>query len=411
MKNSLFTVFASLRSRLCSALLLLVFLAVAGSAQGTGDSFFASNTAKPNTEDHTAAETALNQFLIGVMKQYPCVDTMSNSDVAALIGFERWKEVLGTEREGQTLDEKLKEIAGAMGAKYFANFTATTLPNGKTVISGKIFDSRTGKMIANRLEQSGDGKDKPQTADAVAKGLLQDISSVLKKEQCEPHWTGTISFTYKQEKADNRTLFDRGGGNVKDITSNITESTSTANIVEAVLQPMTLGFEEGTKKTMSRVVHKFEYRYEYIRKQTLSVTCRAPGQNMRWRQTNASDSEITDEKGEKTATMTVWINVYPSTGTFEISVDYPALTTKWQTENKNAPAGGCQNPEPSTTLLDGELSPYSGGFVEAGSSRIRGRIDPENPDVLSGSEITGDLDNGQTSIKWNLRLVNPKTKK
>ena len=75
--------------KLYTALLLLTLFAVAGLGQNSGDSVFASNSAKPKTEDYTAANTALNEFLIGVMKQYPCVDTMSDSDAADLIGFER----------------------------------------------------------------------------------------------------------------------------------------------------------------------------------------------------------------------------------------------------------------------------------------------------------------------------------
>lgn len=409
MRNLIFKIYGLFQLKFALAVLLLLFLAAAVIAQNKGDSIFAFNGAKPNTEDYAAANYALNQFLIGLMDQYPCVDQLSDSDLAALIGLERMKELLGAEREGQTLDERLKEIAGAVGARYAVRFTATTLPNGQMVISAVMFDTQTGRMIANILEQSGDAKSKLQTAESVAKNLFQNLSGIL-KNQCEPHWTGTISVAYKQEKADNRTLFERGGGNAKDITTNVTESTRTANIIEAVLQPMTQGFE-GTKKTMARVVHKFEYRYQYIRRQTLTVTCRAPGQNTRWRQTNAENSEITDENGEKTAISTVWVYVYGNSGNYEISVEYPALTTQWRTENKNTPAGGCENPEPSIMLLNGEDSPLSRSYIEAGSTKISGQIDPKNPDVLAGSEITGDLENGQTTIKWNLRLVKPKQKK
>ena len=409
MKNIIFKIYELFQLKFAPAVLLLVLLAAAAVAQIKGDSIFAFNGAKPNTEDQAAANYALNQFLIGMMNQYPCVDQLSDSDLAALIGLERMKELLGTEREGETLDERLKEIAGAVGARYAVRFTATTLPNGQMVISAVMFDTLTGKMVANRLEQSENGKNKLDTADSVAKSLLQDISNIL-KNKCEPHWTGTISFSYKQEKADSRTLFERGGGNAKDITSNVTESTRTANIVEAVLQPMTQGFE-GTKKTMARVVHRYESHNEYIRKQTLSVTCRAPGQNTRWRETTAENSEITDERGEKTATMPVWVYVNQTTGKYEISVEYPALTTRWHTENKNAPAGGCQNPEPGIMILDGEESPISQAYIAAGSTKISGQIDLKNPDVLSGSEVTGDLENGQTTIKWNLRLVKPNQKK
>ncbi len=283
--------------KVCAVFFLLTHFAVAGSGQSNGDSVFASNSAKPKTEDYTAAEMALNEFLIGLMKQYPCVDTMSNSDVAALIGYERLKEVYGTEREGQTLDELLKEIAGAMGAKYFANFTATTLPNGATVISGKIFDSRTGKMIANRLEQTGGGKDKPQTADSVAKALLQDLSSFLKKDQCEPHWKGTI--TYTRQKQISKTETWEGSSSRPDIKPNTMITAKSENLLETaeiLLQPMTLGFSGNT--TYPRVVQKYKYYAETNRKENGTMTCREPERNPLMKEVSGDEKVISDDSGQ-----------------------------------------------------------------------------------------------------------------
>ena len=211
MKNLIFKIYELFLTRLCATVLLLLFLAAAAIAQNKGDSVFAFNAAKPNTEDQAAANYALNQFLIGMMNQYPCVDQLSDSDLAALIGLERMKELLGAEREGQTLDERLKEIAGAVGARYAISFTATTLPNGQMIISAVMFDTQTGKMIANRLEQSGSGKNKLDTAASVAKSLLQDLSNIL-KNKCEPHWTGTISYIWKKEKQKHDTTSVSGRG-------------------------------------------------------------------------------------------------------------------------------------------------------------------------------------------------------
>jgi hypothetical protein len=402
MRNLFYNIYVLFESHLFITVLLLI-LASTVLAQSNGDSVFAANSAKPKTEDHTAAETALNEFLIGVMKQYPCLDTMSNSDVAALIGVERMKEVLGTEREGQTLDDVLKQIAGAMGARYFANFTATTLPNGKTVISGNIYDSRTGKMIANRLEQSEGANDRPRTADSVAKALLQDISSILKKEQCEPHWKGTITYTYVKQTSKTDTWTGAATRpNVKPNTSTTTKSENLSETAEVSLQPMTLGFSGDTIKT--RVTQRYKYYAETVIKENGTTMCREPGRNPYMKEVSGDEKVARDHSGQNTVIHSVIVTISPNTGKYKVSMRNiePLITTEKYERNGNIML--C-TPVPFSSTREGQ------GKAGVGYIDIEGQVDPKNPDVLFGKKVEGDLENGQKTWTWNLQFVDPKKKK
>jgi hypothetical protein len=219
-------------------------------------------------------------------------------------------------------------------------------------------------------------------------------------------WAGTIAVAFEQETAERRTKFERGGGNAKDITTNMSESSRTENAVEAALPPATPSLE-GTTKAIGRVTHRFHHRDNYVRNQDLSVLCRAPGQNSRWRAASAKDSSTMDEHGQATQWLPIIINVDGITGEYKITVHYPALTTTWREERTNAPAGGCENPPPSSEAEEGKTSPMSEAFAQSSFSEIRGQVDPKDPDTLSGEKITGDLETGRTTERWNLHRVKP----
>ncbi len=218
-------------------------------------------------------------------------------------------------------------------------------------------------------------------------------------------WEGKITVIYEHETADRRTKFERGGGNAKDITTNVSESSRTEDFVEVVLPPAPP--LEGTTRAMARVVHRYKHRDEYIRNQEMAVWCRAPGQNGRWRATGVSDSSLMDENGEATQWLPVFVNVDGTTGKYSINARYPAVITKWREERKNAPAGGCENPPPSSDIDEGETSPMSEAYTQSGSTEISGQVDPKDSDTLSGERVTGDLEYGRTTEKWNLRRVEP----
>lgn len=385
-------------SKLFQFFFLLTLFAGAVLAQGKGSSVMLYSYGEKGTDAEAMAHLVRDQIGIG-LEQYPCIDQMDDASLAALLGWERWKQILGQEPN----DEMLKDAAGAVGARYIILITTTNMPNGTTYTTVKILDTATNQTAASRETGQVSANDGVAAADALAKQILQELAGIF-KGQCEPHWTGTITYTYKYETKETKTVSNKGGADEINITANISDYAALENTIEAVLQPMSQGTEGS--KTMSRVVHKYIYRYEHIVNSTSSVRCRPPGANSYYKQTSGSSREINDERGENTATLPVWIYLNEKTGKYTISVNYPALTTK-RNEERSGISNAC-NPKQFSETSAGEGSPQSEAYTQSGSFTADGQTDPKNPGVLSGKKVTGELEYGQSTMTWNLRLVTPK---
>jgi len=49
----------------------------------------------------------------------------------------------------------------------------------------------------------------------------------------------------------------------------------------------------------------------------------------------------------------------------------------------------------------------SEAYSQSGTTEISGQADLKDPDTLSGERVTGDLEYGRSTEKWNLRRVEP----
>jgi hypothetical protein len=293
-----------------------------------------------------------------------------------------------------------KLVRGSSGAEAQLDLTKTPPIKFKDLLSGRDPRWAAGKALFKVLTD-------------IVTDIANSASAARSNVRVAWHdsgvyvWAGTITYTYEYETSGQRTMFERGGGNAKNITTKVSESTRLENVVEAILKPVTPSFE-GASKPIGRVTHRFERHERYVRNQDFTVTCRAPGQNMRWRTTNANDSSTTDEQGHSTQWLPIYVYLDESTGKYEMSISYPALTTTWTEKNTNEPAGGCENPPPTSKIEEGVTSPISEAYAQSGRYKIQGQIDPNVPDTLSGNKITGDLKTtGRTIEKWNLRRVKP----
>jgi hypothetical protein len=215
-------------------------------------------------------------------------------------------------------------------------------------------------------------------------------------------WAGKITVIYEHE---GRKTTDTA----KIATARSTHTSSswrTKDFVEVVLPPTPPSLDE-TAKPLARVVHRYMHHDEHFRKQEIDVVCRAPGQNPRTRVASASNSNSKDETGETTQSLPVSVDVNEATGKYTINAPYPAVTTKWHEKGTNSPADGCENPPPTSDSDEGENSPMSEAYTQAGITEISGQVDPKDPDTLSGERITGDPEYGRTTERWNLRRVQP----
>jgi hypothetical protein len=62
-------------------------------------------------------------------------------------------------------------------------------------------------------------------------------------------------------------------------------------------------------------------------------------------------------------------------------------------------------PKGISVVTDGENSHQGDAISRAG------RVDPKNPDMMSGKKVTGTIDTVLYTTTWNLRLLKPKSKK
>lgn len=376
---------------------LLAVTSVAQFAQSSGSSVMVHTYSTGGTDAEGMSLLLRDQILIGLEK-YPCVDQMDDGTLAALIGYERMRDLLGKE-----LDQSfLTDLAGAVGARYVVTIKSYTLPNGTTYSSVTIWDGVANKPIDMRDSKPASGNESVKNGDALAAQIVQ-LFDQLFKGKCDPHWTGTISYSLKQ-KEEKTESGDSWGGSVGVMEKNAKFTRTTVNslddTIEVVLRPNTDGGSPA--KPMARVARRFARRWERTERRTSDVLCRPRGKPSFTKSTASNTDEFVNESGSNTATLPVTIIVFPS-GQFKITVSFPLVPTTRESGRKGV-RDGCES-VPFNESDTVENPPRPAEMFE-----IDGQIDPKNPDVLIGTTVTGDLRTKQTTITWKLKMVRPRKK-
>jgi hypothetical protein len=256
-------------------------------------------------------------------------------------------------------------------------------------------------MVADQMENSASGE-ATAAAHSVAQKILGDLSRFF-KNQCDAHWSGTITYTQKTEKNkdENRDL-------TKVEKIHVTYSEKYDQTIEVGLQSMAKGgktyfFTNGHKSMiMSRVSRRYSYHVEDNVTETGEEVCRQRGANPIRKQYKSTDNKLIDEQGENTQALPIEIEVLTDTGRFRVKVPTPELLLK-KTESRTGVRDFCV-PQPFSESKPGERTDTSSFFD------FEGQVDPKNPNVLVGRKVTGTLESRQHTIVWNLRLVQPKKK-
>jgi len=367
--------------------LLLSLSAAAVLAQGTGDSVFIINQTTTNNSAGVVADYLAGEIGEGLQNQFPCVDYSSPEDVKAVLDAARDKQLL----TGELSQEQLANIAGAIGARYVVLVSVTVLPNGQTVVTARLLDTKTARTIANESETAANAEAAFDNAESVAKKLMQRFSDIF-KNRCEPHWTGSITQTRLIQMSETQ--------NYK--TSSDTKSKNLSATANIVLQPMTLGFS-GRSATQARVTQNYRYLEEFISKQAAEIPCREPGRNTYYKKVTGEFKKVQLENGTGANVVTIFIRFFDD-GRYTIYASgFKPVKTTIRNETSNNPAD-CR-PVPTSTANENEGSK---NFVYI---NLEGQVDPKKPDVLTGKKVEGDLKTGQQTWTWNLRLVNPNKKK
>ncbi|MBS1792502.1 MAG: hypothetical protein JSS81_01540 [Acidobacteria bacterium] len=370
-----------------SALALLALLAAAAAAQSTGDSVFIINQTTTNNSAGVVADYVAGEIGEGLQNQFPCVDYSSPEDVKAVLDAARDKQLL----TGELSQEQLAAIGGAIGARYVVLVSVTVLPNGQTVVNARLLDTKTTSVIASESETAADAEAAFANAESVANKILQSFARIF-KNKCEPHWTGTITQTRLIQMSETQSLK----------TSTETKSKNLTATVNILLQPMTLGFS-GRSSAEARVTQNFSYREEFVSNQSTEIPCREPGRNTYNKKVTGEFRKVQTEVGGGTEVVTVFVRFFDDGRYTVYASGFKPVKTAVRVETKSNPAE-CR-PVPASSVRETEDS-KNFAYIN-----LEGRIDPKNPDVLTGKKVEGDLQTGQQTWTWSLRLVNPNKKK
>ncbi|HVE59432.1 MAG TPA: hypothetical protein VNB22_21660 [Pyrinomonadaceae bacterium] len=393
MKNLILKIYARFQSKFLSAFLAIMFLTVSSFAQGTGDSVVIINTTPAKGPADEVAHWAVTKIGAGLLDKFPCVDFASTEDIAAILGYDRMKELLGG---GEPSPEEWQSLAGAVGARYIIVVSVTIQPNGQTIVSAKLLDAKTASTIADELETAANAEDALDNAESLANKLMQSFSNIF-KNKCEPHWTGSITQTRLLQTA---TTTDKSSATSQGSETKSKNLSATVNIV---LQPMTLGFS-GRFSSQARVTQNYRYIDEFGWTQTGEFPCREPGRNTYYIKATTDFKRITTENGSGAGVETVFIRFYDD-GRYTIyTMTNKPIKTTVKVETSGNDVKNCGTFPFSTARENEDAKNFA--YIS-----LEGRVDPKNPDVLTGKKVEGDLETGQNTWEWKLRLVTPNRKK
>jgi hypothetical protein len=391
MRNLIFKIYKLFQWKLSSALLLAAIFTVSVFAQSSGDSVFIINQTTTNNAAGVVADYLAGEIGEGIQDKFPCVDYSSPEDVKAVLDAARDRELL----TGELSQEQLANIAGAIGARYVVLVSVTVLPNGQTSVSARLLDTKTTGTIANESETAANAEAAFDNAESVAKKIMNALSGIF-KNRCEPHWTGSINFT-KLIQTSAKT--EKTGPKSQTSETKSKNLSATANIV---LQPMTLGFS-GKSATQARVTQNYRYIDEFSSTQTAEIPCREPGRNTYFKQVTGDFKNIRTETGSGADVVSVFVTIFED-GRYTIYASgIKPIKTAVKIEKSGTPAD-CR-PVPFSTSQENEDS-KNVVYLD-----LKGQVDPKNPNLLTGTKVEGDLETGQSTWTWSLRLVNPKKQK
>lgn len=391
MKNIIFKIYRSVQSCLLRVFLSVTLFAACTFGQGTGNSVFIINQTTTNNAAGVVADYLGGEIGEALQNQYPCVDYSSPENVKAVLDAMRDKQLL----TGELSQEQLAAIGGAIGARYVVLVSVTVLPNGQTILTARLLDTKTGSTIANESETAENAEAAFENAESITKKLMQHFAKIF-KNRCEAHWTGSINFTKviqvseKTEKAGPKSQI------------NETKSKNLSATASILLQPMILGFS-GKFATQARVTQNYRFIDEFGWNQTAEIPCREPGRNTYYKKVSGDFKNTRTETGSGADVVSVFVTIFED-GRYSIYASgFKPVKTAVKTEIVSNPPD-CR-PNPTSKVSENEDS-KSFVYID-----LKGQIDPKNPNHLTGKKVEGDIETGQQTWTWNLRLVNPNKKK
>jgi hypothetical protein len=134
------------------------------------------------------------EFANALKKEFPCVNTISDSNILTLLEHEKQKQLLGA---GDF--EEISNIGQAMGCDYLVSLKVKVIEK-TALITGFCIDTRTSKVISRSVANVVDGSAGIKAMEKVSKDLVEG----LKKFEICP-FTGPINVEVKTERNDKKT--------------------------------------------------------------------------------------------------------------------------------------------------------------------------------------------------------------
>src|SRR6266496_1055291 len=170
----------------------------------------------------------------------------------------------------------MRAVANSLSARYLISISVIGFGD-KVSMKASVLDPKTGKILQSEQTNTGGGDQALDGAESLARKLLADLSSLL-KQQCEPHWTGSVTWAHKEEAGSRETSACRRGlvcAVGEEIESITTYTWKVDEAVEAVLMPMSLG-SEGPDSPMAGFAHSFRNQTKNSNKTSGKKWCRFP---------------------------------------------------------------------------------------------------------------------------------------
>jgi hypothetical protein len=151
-----------------------------------------------------------SQFSIGLKNRIPCASYLSQSDVVAILDWERQKELLGVGDINQ-----LSNIAEAMKCDYLVHLRIRVLEN-TTMIDAFIVKKGQDKVISRIAESAPNGDESLDAIENLSKQLIDELHQYNSQLCPEKIWTGTIKIEqHTYEKLLNADDLGKPGGSTK----------------------------------------------------------------------------------------------------------------------------------------------------------------------------------------------------
>ncbi len=151
-----------------------------------------------------------SQFSIRLKNKIPCASYLSQSDVVAILDWERQKELLGVGDVNQ-----LSNIAEAMKCDYLVHLRIRVFEN-TTMIDAFIVKKGQDKVVSRIAESAPNGDESLDAIENLSKQLVDELHQYNSQLCREKTWTGTIKIEqHTYEKLLNADDPSKPGGIVK----------------------------------------------------------------------------------------------------------------------------------------------------------------------------------------------------